>query len=112
MVLAPPWGCPAPYPSCVRITIRVQPRARVTAVGGRYGSDDPPVLIVRVKEPAVDGRANEACRLALAHAFGVRTAAVRILSGRSSRTKVLEVDGADPKTVTGLLHTEAATGGR
>ena len=48
-------------------------------------------LVVRVKERAVDGRATEAALTALADALGVRAADVRLVTGRTSRTKVVEV---------------------
>jgi uncharacterized protein len=88
----------------VRITVRVRPGARATMVGGRYGSADPPVLVVRVAEPAVDGRANRACVTALAAALGVRTTGIRIVAGASARTKLLDVEGADPSRVAALLQ--------
>jgi uncharacterized protein (TIGR00251 family) len=53
------------------------------------------VLIVAVAAPAVDGKANEAVRRAVAEAFGVRARDVTVVSGERSRDKVLEIDGAD-----------------
>jgi len=64
---------------------------------------EPAVLIVRVVEPAVDGRANRACVDALAAALGVPRRAVRIVAGAGSRSKVVEVDGADPVGVAMLV---------
>ena len=87
----------------VRVSVRVYPGARQTSVGGRYGDGDPPVLIVRVTAPAVDGKANRAVVDALATALGVRPSAVTIASGISARTKVIEVTGVDPKAVDRLL---------
>ena len=49
-----------------------------------------------VREPATDGRANRAVEDALARALGVRRAAVRIVGGRTSRRKLVEVDGDGP----------------
>ena len=43
----------------MRLTVRVHPGARGDEVGGRYGTGEPPVLIVRVAAPARDGQANE-----------------------------------------------------
>jgi len=87
----------------MRVSIRVHPGTRRTEVGGRYGTEDPPVLIVRVAAPAVDGRANEAVRKALAAAFGVKASAVTVLSGATSRSKVVEIDGGDPAKMGALL---------
>lgn len=91
------------YSGDVRISVRVQPRARSTGVGGRYGTADPPVLIVRVREAAVDGRANRACVDALAAALGLPKPAVRIVSGHSSRSKLVDAEGADRRTLSALL---------
>lgn len=47
--------------------------------------------IVWVKEPAVDGKANEAVIRAIAKHLKIPTSFVKIKSGRESRQKVLEV---------------------
>jgi uncharacterized protein YggU (UPF0235/DUF167 family) len=80
----------------VRITIRVRPGASRTRVGGRYGEqpDRQPALVVAVTARAVDGAANAAVLVALARAFGVRPAQVRLLSGERARTKVVELQPA------------------
>jgi uncharacterized protein YggU (UPF0235/DUF167 family) len=75
-------------------------------VGGRWGPDDDPALVVRVHPPAADGRANAAVVAALAEAFGVRRDAVRIVTGATSRTKLVEVDGVDAAAVAALLAVE------
>jgi uncharacterized protein YggU (UPF0235/DUF167 family) len=51
------------------------------------------VLCVAVRERAVDGAATEAVIAAVATAFGLRRRDVRLLHGRTSRTKVLELSG-------------------
>jgi uncharacterized protein YggU (UPF0235/DUF167 family) len=89
----------------VRISIRVYPSAKRSTVGGRYGSTEPPVLIVRVAAPAADGKANEAVVEAVAAAFHIPLRNARIVSGVASRTKVLELDGADPQVLAALLAT-------
>jgi len=83
----------------VRITIRVRPGSAREAVGGSYDG----ALVVRVSAPAVDGRATAAALAAIAAAFGVRPRAVRLVSGATSRTKVVDVDGADPAVLGQLL---------
>jgi uncharacterized protein YggU (UPF0235/DUF167 family) len=88
----------------MRIVVRVSPRAPATKVGGRYGDSEPPVLIVRVAAPAVDGKANAATVRALADALGVPHGLVRIVTGERARTKVVEVESANPDVVAALLR--------
>ena len=82
-----------------RIAVKVQPRARETAlmesVGGAYR--------LRLATPPVDGKANEACIRFFAARFGVAPSAVRIVQGLSSRMKVVEIDGIDPAQVERIL---------
>ena len=88
----------------MRIVVRVSPGAPATKVGGRYGDSEPPVLIVRVTARAVDGKANAATVRALADALGVPQSLVRIVTGDRARTKVVEVESADPNIITALLR--------
>jgi uncharacterized protein (TIGR00251 family) len=83
----------------VRITIRVRPGAARPGVGGEQGG----ALVVRVSAPAVDGRATQAALAAVAAAFGVRRDAVTLVTGKTSRTKVVEVTGGDPRVLADLL---------
>jgi uncharacterized protein len=71
----------------MRVDIRVKPGARKEAVGGTHGG----ALVVAVQAPPVDGKANDAVRLALARAFGVRKQDVVIVAGERSRDKVVEL---------------------
>lgn len=74
-----------------RMVIRVQPRAKrpgvVRCADGGW--------TVRVVEPAEHGRATEAALRALADALGVRRAALRLVTGARSRTKLVEVESPD-----------------
>jgi uncharacterized protein len=90
----------------VRITIRVTPGASHPGVGG----DRDGALVVRVSAPAVDGRATAAALSAVAAAFGVRRHAVTLVAGAASRTKVLDVPGADPAVLDRLMARRAAPG--
>jgi uncharacterized protein YggU (UPF0235/DUF167 family) len=84
----------------MRVTIRVRPGSARPGVGG---SDGAGALVVRVSAPAVDGRATEAALAAVAAAFGVRRQAVTLVVGKTSRTKVVEVAGGDPRRLADLL---------
>lgn len=79
----------------IRFAVRVQPRASRSEVAGVHGD----ALKVRLAAPPVDGAANEALVELLADVLGVRTGAVRIVSGRTGRTKIVEVDGVDAAAV-------------
>lgn len=74
-----------------RLGVRVKPGAKRDAVGGRWNGT---ALVVAVAAPAVEGRANDAVRGALAKAFGVRRQDVRIARGERGRDKVVEIDPA------------------
>ena len=83
----------------MRFSIRVRPGAGRTAVGGAHDG----ALVVRVGAPAVDGRATEAALAAVAEALGLRRSAVRLITGATSRTKVIEAEGTDPARLAELL---------
>ena len=83
----------------MRVVIRVKPGSGRTVVGGRY--DD--ALVVRVSERAVDWKATDAALRALADALGVRRADVRLVTGATSRTKIVESDGDVAERVRDLL---------
>ncbi|MEK7562251.1 MAG: DUF167 domain-containing protein [Patescibacteria group bacterium] len=51
--------------------------------------------IVSVKEPPIKGKANEAIRNALAVYFKTGSSFVKIISGYSSRNKIVEISGVD-----------------
>jgi uncharacterized protein len=52
-------------------------------------------LVVRVSARAVDGRATDAALAAVAAAVGVRRRCVTLVSGPTSRTKVVDIEGDD-----------------
>ena len=81
----------------LRVTVRVTPGASRERVGGSWGpSGEPPALRVAVTARAVDGAATKAVCAAVAKAFGIRASQVRLVSGATSRTKVLELSPAPP----------------
>jgi len=76
----------------VRITVRVRPGSARPGVGGGHDG----ALIVRVSARAVDGKATDAALAAIAAAFGVHRRDVTLVAGAASRTKIVDVAGADP----------------
>jgi uncharacterized protein len=71
------------------IAVRVTPRAHADEiVGERDGT-----LLVRVRAPPVDGRANAAVCRVIAKRAGVRAGDVTVVRGARSREKVLRVEG-------------------
>ena len=83
----------------MRITLWVRPGSARPGVGGERSG----ALVVRVSARAVDGQATEAALAAVAGAFGVRRRAVTLVAGASSRTKIVEVEGADTAALNRLL---------
>jgi uncharacterized protein YggU (UPF0235/DUF167 family) len=75
----------------VTVAVRVTPGASRTRVGGHRPGPHGPALVVAVTAPAVDGRATEAARRALAEALGVRRSAVTLRAGATSRDKLFVV---------------------
>lgn len=78
----------------VSVPVRVRPGAGRTRVGGRYDGPYGPALIVAVAAPAVDGKATEAVRRALAQALGARRGGVTLRLGATSRDKVFTVEAS------------------
>jgi len=79
----------------VRFSVRLTPRGGQDRVDGVVDG----VLRVRVAAPPVDGAANEALVRLLAAELGVARSVVRLVSGATARTKVIEVEGVDVAAV-------------
>jgi hypothetical protein len=73
----------------IRLRLRVSPRAGRAAVVGRHGD----AWKVRVTAPPERGRANADVVDLIADSVGVLRPDVRLISGASSRDKVVEVFG-------------------
>jgi uncharacterized protein len=76
-------------PAAGVIVVTVKPGAK--APGIIFGADGS--VVVRVRERAVEGKANEAVRAALARAVGVPKSAVSLVRGATARLKAFEVVG-------------------
>lgn len=72
----------------MKILVRVVPNSKIDEV-----RKDRDRYVVRVKEPAKEGRANRAVIKLLAEYFKVPQSAVRVVSGLGSKSKVIEILG-------------------
>ncbi|HVB94174.1 MAG TPA: DUF167 domain-containing protein [Acidimicrobiales bacterium] len=89
----------------MRVTVWVRPRSGRSVVGGdRDGS-----LIVRVRAAPEGGKATEEALVALAAAFGVRRRQVSLVSGHTSRIKVVDVKGDDDDLKTRMAELRTGT---
>ncbi len=82
-----------------RITVKVHPRARRSAIAGRLGE----AWKLDLKAPPVDGKANEECVRFFAQLAGVPRSRVRIVTGAAGRMKVVEVEGMPQEALDRLL---------
>ena len=82
-----------------RISIKVRPRAKETAVTGRLGD----TWKIALAAPPVDGKANDECVRFFAELAGAPRTRVRIVSGLTSRLKVVEIEGISQDELERLL---------
>ena len=75
-----------------RLQLKVSPGAARTELVGRHGQ----ALKVRVSAAPERGRANDAVVRLLAERLHVPRATVSVVSGHTSRDKVVELHGLDP----------------
>jgi len=74
----------------VTFKVRVVPRASKSGVVGHHDG----MLKIRVAAAPVEGAANEELTRLLARAFNVPTRDIEIVSGHTSKTKLVRVRGA------------------
>lgn len=87
-------------PDGVRFGVRVQPRASRNAIAGLHGG----ALKIQLTALPADGRANEALVAFLAERLHVTRAAVSIVAGGSTRSKVIAVTGITAADVGRLIE--------
>jgi len=71
----------------MKITVHAKPNSREEKIE-KFGEDS---FVVSVKEPPVEGRANEAIIKVIARYFNVPASSVKIVSGRTSKLKIIDV---------------------
>ncbi len=74
--------------STLHLRIKVIPRAGLTGIRGRMADN---TVKIALKAPPADGRANDELIRFLAGEFGTRPSSVSILSGASSRKKLISI---------------------
>ena len=82
-----------------RIAVKVHPRARRTALNGRFGE----AYKLDLAAPPVDGKANEECVRFFAELAKVPRSRVRIVTGATARNKVVEIEGVDQANLDRLI---------
>ena len=82
-----------------RIAVKVHPRARRTAIAGRYGDG----WKLDLAAPPVDGKANDECVQFFAELARVPRTRVRIVTGLTSRMKVVEIEGVAQEDLERLM---------
>jgi uncharacterized protein (TIGR00251 family) len=73
----------------IRLKVRVTPNARKNAVAACNGDE----IRLKVKAPAVDGKANAALIEYLSELANVPRSRIAIKAGEKARTKIIEIDG-------------------
>jgi uncharacterized protein (TIGR00251 family) len=91
--------------SAVRVKVHVQPRASRNEITGLHGA----ALKVRLQAPPVEGAANEALVALIAGRLGLPKRAVRVVSGATSRSKTVEIEGTTEAAVRALAAPSATT---
>jgi uncharacterized protein (TIGR00251 family) len=92
--------------SRTRLSLRVSPNARRSAVVGRHGEG----WRLRVAAPAESGRANRSLTAFLAELLRVPADDVRIVAGGGGREKIVEIEGRDAAEADAALAAAAVTG--
>jgi len=80
---------------CIRLSVRLQPRSSRNEIAGFQGDR----LKVRITAPPVEGMANEALIDFLSESLKISRRNVCIVSGHSSRNKIVEIRGAELEEV-------------
>ena len=90
----------------VRLSVRLTPGAKKDQIDGvEAGADGKPWLRVRVSAPPVDGKANQALVKYLAKRWRVPKTAIKIVSGITTRNKILIISG-DAESITASIKAD------
>jgi uncharacterized protein (TIGR00251 family) len=87
--------------SNTKLVIKVTPRAKKNEITGFL---DDGTIKVRLNAPPVDGKANKELIRFLAELLRVRKSSIQIVSGKTSRKKIVHIEGCDPRSVQAILN--------
>ena len=91
MPLAPPWQTHSDH---VRLTVRLTPNGGRDALDDiEPGADGEPMLKARVTAVPEKGKANKALIALVAKALKIPKSSISVISGDTSRKKILRIDG-------------------
>jgi hypothetical protein len=91
-------------PTGCTLTVRVHPGARRNAITGMHDG----ALKVSLTTPPTDGRANAALIAFLADRLNRPRASITLLTGATSRSKTLRLEGLTSTELTAALDSELA----
>ena len=83
------------------IRVHVIPNAKIDKVAGEHGD----AIKIKLRAPAIEGKANTALRKFLAEKLSISQRAIVLERGERSRDKVLRIDGLSEKTIREFLTT-------
>ncbi len=89
-----------PAAASATLSVRIQPRASRNEIVSMEGGG----IKIRLSAPPVDGAANEALVKFLAGEFGVAKSQVEIVSGHTSKNKIVRIEGISQDAAEELLN--------
>jgi uncharacterized protein (TIGR00251 family) len=72
-----------------RLTVKAVPGSRMDSITGAVGD----AIKIRLRASAIDGKANRALLSLLARHLDLRTRDIRLVTGRTTRLKTIEITG-------------------
>jgi hypothetical protein len=83
----------------VKLAVTVVPRSSKTEIVGVVGE----YLKIRLAAPPVDGEANKVLVKYLAKRLGISKSDIRIISGTSSKRKLLDIEGVGQSVIDDMV---------
>jgi uncharacterized protein len=81
------------------LRIHIIPNAKIDKIVGEHGD----AIKIKLRVPAVEGKANTALRCFLAEKLNIPQRAIVLLHGQRSRDKVIRIDGLSEEAIRRFL---------